>query len=65
VEGGSRSSAALQPRHVLALARLLDEQGQTTAARAEYERFLKLWARADEGLPQLEKARRAVARLAR
>jgi len=58
------SSAALEPRHVLALARLLHQQGDTAAARAEYERFLELWAGADEDLPELEEARRAVARLA-
>ena len=60
---GAHSSAALEPRHVLALARLLDEGGDATGARAEYGRFLKLWANADAGLPEIEEARRAVARL--
>ena len=59
----SRSSALLEPRHVLALARLLDEDGQAVAARTEYSRFLKLWANADRGLPELDEARRAIARL--
>jgi hypothetical protein len=38
---GTRSSAALEPGHVPALARLLDEHGETAAARVEYERFRK------------------------
>lgn len=56
-----RVSAVLEPRHVLALARLLDEQGDKAAARAEYERFLKLWANADEGQPEIDEARRRFA----
>jgi tetratricopeptide (TPR) repeat protein len=63
VGAGPRSSAALEPRHVLALARLLDEQKDIAGARAEYERFLKLWANADGNLPEVEEARGAVARL--
>ena len=59
----TRRTAALEPRHVLALARLLDQEGDAAGARAEYERFLKLWANADEGLPEIGEARRAVARL--
>ena len=62
--GPGGRSAVLEPRHVLALARLLDEEGDTAGARVEYERFLKLWANADEGLPEIEEARRAVSRLA-
>ena len=56
-------SAMLEPRHVLALARLLDEQKDAAGAGAEYGRFLKLWANADAGLPEVEEARRAIARL--
>ena len=59
-----RSSAALEPRYILALARLLDEAGDAAGARAEYERFLKLWANADQSLPDLAEARRAQTRLA-
>ena len=54
---GSKWTMWLQPRYVLELARLLDETGDKEAARAEYERFLKLWKDADEGLPELEEAR--------
>jgi serine/threonine protein kinase/predicted metal-dependent hydrolase len=61
--GPGGRSAALEPRHILALARLLDERGDAAGARVEYERFLKLWANADQGLPETEEARRAVARL--
>jgi tetratricopeptide (TPR) repeat protein len=59
----ANQSAVLEPRHVLALARLLDEGGNADAARAEYERFLKLWTNAEEALPETEEVRRALARL--
>jgi hypothetical protein len=48
---------------VLALARLLDQQKDAAGARAEYERFLALWANADESLAEVKEARSAVARL--
>jgi tetratricopeptide (TPR) repeat protein/predicted Ser/Thr protein kinase len=54
------SSAALEPRDILELARLLDAEGDTMGARVEYERFLKLWANADAGLPELIEAKRAL-----
>ena len=44
-----RSSAALEPRDILELARLLEKAGDEAGARIEYERFLKLWANADAG----------------
>ena len=50
----------LEPRHVLALARLLDQGDDAAGARVEYQRFVTLWADADEGLPEIEEARRAV-----
>ena len=64
VAGPGGRSAVLEPRHILALARLLDQQRDTAGARIEYERFVKLWANADEGLPEIEEARGAIARLA-
>ena len=56
----NRSSAVLEPRYILELARLLDEEGDEAGARVEYERFLKLWANADAGLPESSEAKRAV-----
>jgi hypothetical protein len=55
-----RYVAPLEPRYVLALARTL-EPIDKAAAKVEYERFLKLWARADADLPELAEARRKVA----
>jgi tetratricopeptide (TPR) repeat protein len=46
----------LEPRFVLATARLLREHGETEAARTEYRRFLELWKNADPGLPELREA---------
>jgi tetratricopeptide (TPR) repeat protein len=60
--GPSRpSSAVLEPRYILELARVLEKQKDQAGARLEYERFLKLWANADAGLPELSEAKRAVA----
>ena len=56
------SSAALEPRDILELARLLDADGDRALARTEYERFLKMWANADPGLPELTEAKQAIAR---
>ena len=52
-------AAMLEPRHVLELARLLEQAGDRTAARQEFQRFLDLWKNADAGLPELAEARRA------
>ena len=54
------TSAVLEPRHVLELARLLDAQGDAEGARVEYERFLELWATADAALPELGEAKKAI-----
>jgi tetratricopeptide (TPR) repeat protein len=59
----SKWTSALEPRYVLEIARLLDQKGDYDAAREEYGRFLELWKNADPGLPELEEARTAVARL--
>jgi serine/threonine protein kinase/tetratricopeptide (TPR) repeat protein len=45
------------------LGKLYEEMGRSTDARREYERFLKMWSQADEGLPQPEDARRRLASL--
>ena len=60
VSPGYRSSAALDPRHVLELARLLEKSGDKLGASTEYARFLRLWNNADAGLPELTEAKKAV-----
>jgi tetratricopeptide (TPR) repeat protein/predicted Ser/Thr protein kinase len=60
VSPGHRSAAALDPRHVLELARLLEKSGDKPGASAEYARFLRLWNNADAGLPELTEAKKAV-----
>ena len=56
-------TSVLEPRYVLELARLLDEVGDTDAARIEYRRFLDLWKNADPDLPELADARTRLAQL--
>jgi len=55
---GRKFTSLLEPRDVLALARLLDKSGDTAGARAQYRRFLDLWKHADPGQPELAEARR-------
>ena len=55
-------TAMLDPRHVIALARLLDKAGEGDAARVEYRRFLEHWKDADPDLPELAEARGRLAR---
>ena len=55
------SSAVFEPRYVLELARLLAASGDEAGARVEYGRFLKLWSKADAGLPEIAEAKRALA----
>ena len=59
---GQKWTAMLDPRHVLALARLLDRAGEGDAARVEYGRFLEHWKDADPDLPELAEARGRLAR---
>jgi tetratricopeptide (TPR) repeat protein len=56
--------APLEPRFVLALARLLQRSGDAKSARVEYERFLTLWRDADSGAPEVSEARLALKSLA-
>jgi tetratricopeptide (TPR) repeat protein len=55
-------TAMLEPRYILEVARLLDELGDKDGARAEYRRFLELWKDADPELPELEEAKRYLAK---
>ncbi len=56
-------TAVLEPGHVLELARLLAETGDTEAAKKEYQRFLALWKDADPGVPILQQAKAEYAKL--
>ncbi len=47
----------LEPRFVLATARILREHGETEAARTDYRRFLELWKDADPELPEIREAK--------
>jgi tetratricopeptide (TPR) repeat protein len=51
----------LEPRYVLAIARLHAKKGDHAAARQEYQRFLDLWKNADAGQPEMAEARRLLA----
>ena len=51
----------LEPRYVLAIARLHAKKGDRAAARQEYQRFLDLWKNADAGQPEIAEAKRGLA----
>ena len=51
-------TSVLEPRFVLAVARLADRAGDRETARAEYTRFLELWKGADAGLPELAESQK-------
>ena len=55
----------VQPLEVWQCARLLERAGDRASAEREYRRFLQLWKDADETLPQLSDARRAIERLSK
>jgi len=55
----------LQPLEVLHSARLLERADDRAVAAREYRRFLELWNAADNTLPQLAEARRALDRLSK
>ena len=59
---GQKWTAMLDPRHIMALARLLDRAGEGDAARVEYRRFLEHWKDADPDVPELAEARGRLAR---
>jgi tetratricopeptide (TPR) repeat protein len=48
-------TAAMEPRYVLELARLLDESGNSADAIRNYQRFVEMLKDADPGLPELQK----------
>jgi tetratricopeptide (TPR) repeat protein/TolB-like protein len=54
----AKQPSLLEPRFILAQARLADRAGDRALADAHYARFLDLWKHADAGLPELAEARR-------
>lgn len=52
-----RSSAVLEPRFILELARLLARDQDVAGAKVQYARFMGFWAKADPDLPELVEAR--------
>jgi hypothetical protein len=60
---GQKYTALLEPRFVLALARLLEKSGDRPGAAREYQRFLDLWRGADQDSPELAEARSALRRV--
>jgi tetratricopeptide (TPR) repeat protein/predicted Ser/Thr protein kinase len=55
--------SVFEPRYALAIARLLEQTGDTQGALREYRRFQDLWVNADADAPEISEAHRAVARL--
>jgi tetratricopeptide (TPR) repeat protein/TolB-like protein len=50
-------TSIVEPRFVLAIARLADRAGDRETARAEYARFVEFWKGADPRLPEIAEAR--------
>jgi tetratricopeptide (TPR) repeat protein len=63
VDAGAASSEVFAVLARYQLARVLEKTGQTAAAKKGYEDFLAHWGHADRTLPEVEDARKAVARL--
>jgi tetratricopeptide (TPR) repeat protein/TolB-like protein len=53
--------SVIEPRFVLAVARLAEKGGDAKTAAAESKRFLDLWSAADQSAPELAEARAATA----
>jgi tetratricopeptide (TPR) repeat protein len=62
-DSGAASSQVHAVLSRLGLAKTLDRLGKRDEARVEYERFLALWGHADRSLPEVDEARKALARL--
>ena len=55
--------AIYHPKGILLLGKILEQKGARDQARQQYEKFLKLWKRADEDLPELIDAKARLAKL--
>jgi tetratricopeptide (TPR) repeat protein len=60
---GNSVRAVYHPKSILLLGKILEQKGEHGKARQQYERFLKLWERADEDLPDLMEAKTRLGRL--
>ncbi len=55
--------AIYHPKSILLLGKILEQKGARDQARQQYEKFLKLWKRADEDLPELIEAKTRLEKL--
>jgi tetratricopeptide (TPR) repeat protein len=55
--------AIYHPKSILLLGKILEQKGLRDQARQQYEKFLKLWKRADEDLPELIEAKARLTKL--
>ena len=59
----ARRQELIHPFSRFRLARLYEETGQKAKAMAQYDKLVEIWSKADAGLPYVEEARAARARL--
>jgi tetratricopeptide (TPR) repeat protein len=60
---GVRRQELIHPFSRFRLAKLYEETGQKAKALAQYEKLAEIWSKADAGLPYVDEARAALARL--